>query len=62
MLISGRVHPSENITNYVIEELINLIIKEQEPSLVHYIILPMLNPDGVILGNYRTDFSGIDLN
>lgn len=22
----------------------------------------MINPDGVILGNYRTDFSGTDLN
>jgi len=25
-------------------------------------IVPMLNPDGVILGNYRTSFGGKDLN
>jgi len=25
-------------------------------------IVPMLNPDGVILGNYRTGFAGFDLN
>lgn len=24
--------------------------------------VPMLNPDGVILGNYRTSLSGSDLN
>ena len=24
--------------------------------------VPMLNPDGVILGNYRTSLSGTDLN
>ena len=25
-------------------------------------IVPMLNPDGVIVGNYRTSLSGLDLN
>jgi murein tripeptide amidase MpaA len=25
-------------------------------------IVPMLNPDGVIVGNYRTNLNGLDLN
>ena len=25
-------------------------------------IIPMMNPDGVIIGNYRSSLSGIDLN
>ena len=25
-------------------------------------VLPMINPDGVVVGNYRTSYSGKDLN
>ncbi len=27
-----------------------------------FVIIPMLNPDGVILGNFRTSICGKDLN
>ena len=27
-----------------------------------YQVVPMLNPDGVIVGNYRTGLAGCDLN
>ena len=27
-----------------------------------YYIFPMLNPDGVVVGNYRTSLAGCDLN
>jgi hypothetical protein len=35
--------------------------KELRKRLVFHIV-PMTNPDGVIIGNYRTSFSGNDLN
>lgn len=31
-------------------------------SSANFYIVPMLNPDGVASGNYRTSFSGRDLN
>ena len=28
----------------------------------NFYVVPMINPDGVVAGNYRTSFSGRDLN
>jgi len=39
----------------------NLVAKEIRKKII-FKIIPMLNPDGVILGNYRTGFGGRDLN
>jgi murein tripeptide amidase MpaA len=27
-----------------------------------FVIIPMVNPDGVIYGNFRTNLAGFDLN
>ena len=41
-----------------------LLSKDAEPIRRHFVIriVPMLNPDGVISGNYRVSMSGNDLN
>jgi len=31
-------------------------------SLFTFYVIPMVNPDGVVLGNSRCSFAGIDLN
>jgi murein tripeptide amidase MpaA len=41
-----------------------LLSKEAEELRKHFVIriVPMLNPDGVIYGNYRCSLLGCDLN
>jgi len=39
----------------------NDIIADLRKNSIFYII-PMLNPDGVFLGNSRTSLAGVDLN
>lgn len=49
------------------EGIINFLSSDHEianalRSRFVFKIVPMLNPDGVIHGNYRTNLAGIDLN
>jgi len=67
IVITGRVHPGESSSSYVVEGLIKFLLssdaraKKLRSSFIFYII-PMLNPDGVIFGNYRCSITGTDLN
>jgi len=44
----------------------NLILKSPEAKILRksfvFKIIPMINPDGVVFGNYRTSFLGKDMN
>ena len=63
----ARQHPGETQGSLVCEGVINFLVskcKEAEFLRSKYIfkVIPMINPDGVIFGNYRTNLSGLDLN
>lgn len=63
----GRVHPAETVGSWVMEGFLRFIASKH-PEAVNlrnsfiFKIIPMLNPDGVIVGNCRTSLSGNDLN
>ncbi|CAD8048679.1 unnamed protein product [Paramecium primaurelia] len=58
VVILARQHPSETSGSFVVEQLINII----NSTKYRYIIYPMVNPDGVFLGNSRCNLHGVDLN
>jgi hypothetical protein len=67
VVVSARVHPGETVSSFIVEGVISFLVsdepiaKQLRDSYV-FKIVPMLNPDGVVLGNYRTSLSGQDLN
>jgi hypothetical protein len=67
IVISARVHPGETVGSWMMKGIIDFITgpsSEAETLRNNYIfkIVPMLNPDGVINGNYRCSLAGVDLN
>jgi len=58
VIITARVHPGETPSSYVCQGFIEFIISDHpiarvlRDHIVFYIV-PMLNPDGVFLGNQR---------
>jgi len=67
IVITARIHPGETPASYLCHGLIEFLISDHPVSqflrrcTVWYIV-PMLNPDGVVLGNYRCHSAGLDLN
>lgn len=67
MFITSRVHPSETVGSWVMEGFLKFLIGNSPEalelrSLYVFKVIPMLNPDGVILGNSRTSMEGDDIN
>ncbi len=59
----GRTHPAETCSNFSIESIISKILESLKLRQVFdFFIIPMVNPDGVIVGNHRTSLAGVYLN
>lgn len=67
VILTARVHPGESNSSYIIEGVIDYLISSDESAKQlrnRYVfkVVPMLNPDGVVVGNYRCSLAGNDLN
>ncbi|KAL0119285.1 hypothetical protein PUN28_009693 [Cardiocondyla obscurior] len=67
VVVLARVHPGESPSSFVCQGLMDFLVSAHPIAQVlrEYVIfkiVPMLNPDGVYLGNYRSTVMGLDLN
>ena len=68
VFITSRVHPGESVGSWMMKGVIDYLTdennEEAETLRQNFVfkIIPMLNPDGVINGNYRCSLAGCDLN
>ncbi|KAK2907849.1 cytosolic carboxypeptidase 6 [Channa argus] len=67
VFLTARVHPGESPASFVCQGVIDFLVSLHPVAQIlrdHVIfkIVPMLNPDGVYLGNYRCSLMGFDLN
>ncbi|CAF0797597.1 unnamed protein product [Adineta steineri] len=67
VFITARIHPGETNSSYMMRGLLEFVTSDDEiakrlRSQLVFKIVPMLNPDGVIIGNYRCSLTGKDMN
>lgn len=65
IFITSRVHPGEPQASHMLDGLLNYLMSPEADLLRKNFVIrivPMLNPDGVIFGNYRCTLVGCDLN
>jgi len=75
VIVMARVHPGETVSSWMMQGSLRTIIglieflvdpNNKEAAILRnnfvFKIIPMLNPDGVVNGNYRCSMAGCDLN
>ena len=67
-MITARVHPGESVGSWMMKGCLDFLTDpnsiEAEMLRQNFVfkVVPMLNPDGVINGNYRCSLACCDLN
>ncbi len=67
VVLTARVHPGETVGSWMMKGVMEFLLsgeREAEELLEKYVfkVVPCLNPDGVVQGNYRCSLAGCDLN
>ena len=60
VFLSARVHPGEIPASHTMNGVLKYILNSTNEILDHFVfvIVPMINPDGVYRGHWRVDTSG----
>ena len=67
VFLTARVHPGESNSSWIMKGIIDHLLGDSDVAKelrarFYFVLIPMLNPDGVINGNYRCNLAGFDLN
>lgn len=67
IIIVARTHPGETNSSYAMEGLMNMLFADSPlgnklRENFSWLLVPFINPDGVICGFYRPSLSGDDMN
>lgn len=63
VILTSRIHPGETNASWIMGGIIDLLVGDEDQAkflrdTFVFKIIPMLNPDGVIVGNYRCSLMG----
>ncbi|XP_069018057.1 cytosolic carboxypeptidase 2 isoform X1 [Embiotoca jacksoni] len=67
VVVTARVHPGETNGSWMMEGFLDFLLGDSDDAQLLrdtfvFKVVPMLNPDGVVVGNYRCSLAGKDLN